>query len=1602
MANIVGLALKVTGDASGLAKSLTPVDRALDKLAAQAEKATNVFTPFAEKTAAAGRAQEEFAKKFSSLADQLRDNVIGPQEYAAAFGRLTDEAKAAAAAFQEGLRITQQNQTAEQARTASLERLNELLKLGAIDARNFGLESAKLSEGSDSTALDRFAEAIAPLRAALEGGTLSAERFAEQSQEIAAVISDSTPAAERQATAILDLRNRFEAGRVSIEQYREEFSRIQSGDIATTFEVQVVGVREGVDASNELRASLAQLTDTQITAALQVAGVEQLDDLRQQFAGIDGAQIDAVLKVLGVETIEAARQQLESLGNTDASATINIANAAEVQDTIRSIESSFGSLEAAQSRLASLPDVDLKATLEVLGVDSIDAARERLIALGALQIEPKLQTIGFESIDSARAALESLGDRSITATLEFLGTDSIEDARDRLGVIDGTTVEAFLRASGFESIDAAQAKLAELQNVDVAATLTVLGVDTIDEARQRLASISTVDIEPVLRLLGVDSIEAARQQLASVDGTEIDAQLRVLGVDGIESAKALIASVEGKSIDVIAKTLGIDSVAGLTQAIDAAESKTVTFDVASNADEEADRIAELVAEQEAYKAAVAEGLRITEQVRTAEEQRATELAKLDELLSQGAISQETFVRASERATGVEKQRADAIASAARIIAANLTPQERYSQQMQELSGHLDAGRLSQDQFNRAAQKAKADLDGIGKEAGKADKNIEQLNKNVNFLKNVEIGRLVFDGVRALGNAFASVQNQIAGLVTSANSSIDQLNDFAQRTGIGVESLQGYSLAAKLAGVDTEQFGTAVQKLAVNIGKATPGDALDKSLRAINLSVGELRSLAPEQQFSAIGNAISTLPTVADRAAAAVEIFGKQGAALAPLFREGADSIEELQARAQRLGLIVDEAQVNNVASMNDAFDLVAATVQGITGQVIGNLAPAVTDVTNQFLRFVEEFAGIDGQGGTGIANAITDTLLRGAEYFAGIFDEYVEYFGGFTGALNTAGEAFNQITGVLEVLSGVFKSIFNTFEIIGNGVAVALGKALEAIGSYVSTDLENFGRDLQLNASSQLQRNLAELESAGQQIIDGTTQAVFGNAAEQQSAATSAATTYLEGLREQIERERSPQFKVETDIEQTRERFDSFFSGIVDQSSAVTDAMRGFEAAAASVVDPLNITADEIARIKVEQEKVNRAIDQELGSRRQIADAAIAQAEADTKRIAELTKATDAQTKLAEDLAVVEREQARVREQLQAAREAASLSLSESDRVASQAQADAAAASLASLDQIQAKLKETQQAGKQGFSEGFSKQFEETAKSIDAARAKAAEFGKVGVNAQLELARAVEVLQQRARAGFLSKAEYDKELARQQGFFDEALKREQENQRLIAQAKQAANVRVEEFLKSKIDDRTKFEIARQEEAAKRRQTALENVAAIEERIAIQEQSVQAARNAGDLKSAKARAGELNTLKQARVAEQRIADGRGDAARNQASGLTRGLNQAQQFQSRIAQTNDNFLRAFSGTYAQASASLNAANAVAAELARQQELSRPVAGSVSTADIRTAEGAALVLGLGAAAQDPALIEAKLQTKQLAGIRTAINNAVTGYVGTVAEIF
>jgi hypothetical protein len=880
-------------------------------------------------------------------------------------------------------------------------------------------------------------------------------------------------------------------------------------------------------------------------------------------------------------------------------------------------------------------------------------------------------------------------------------------------------------------------------------------------------------------------------------------------------------------------------------------------------------------------------------------------ASFDALVTQlqgGEINAKQFAEAYANLGKEIEKETKLLQRASEITRANISPQERYTEAVDELNDQLRAGRISQETYNRALEKAQRDLDKTSDNAKKADTSLESLARNTKILAGIELGRLFVDGVQAIANVFRDVANRVTTLVSSVNSGIDSLNDLSARTGINVEALQGYSLAAKLAGVDTEQFGTAVQRLAVNIGKATPGDALDKALKGINLSLADLRALSPEQQFSEIGQAISQLPTAADRAAAAVAIFGRQGAALAPLFREGAASIEELQARAERLGIIISETQVNNVADMNDAFDLVAATINGIVGQVIGNLAPAVTAVTNEFLRFVEEWSGAQGEGGTGIANAITDVLLQGAQYFAAIFDDFVANFGELGLTFQDAAATFNTVSQVLFGVSEGFRTYFNALQLIVDNLLIGFGKILEGLGSFVDSDLEQYGRNLQEIAGGFAEQNAAQLEQAATNAAEAFNNAFTGGTGNATEAGQGAASQFLAGLRAEIQNARLPEVQVQANLASATAELDQFLSTAEGGASEFLQQSQATLATFSQMAAEGELTADQIEIMNGFMERLNGEITKERQLRQEAADAAQAQADADGKRLDQLLQTNDEAARIEQDLLVVQREQARVSEQLAAAREANNV-----------AEADAAAARQGELDQLQAKLEDQQQALEQGFGQGFQAAFQAVDENINGLIAKSQEFGQAGFDAAFRLQEGIAAAQEQASAGILNKEAFDAEVARQQELFNNEIK----------------NL---EKIKKKKDDDAADEKAKRDKA--------------------QEDALRAQ---GEYQRQQQQAAEAAAKEQQRVQEEIF-----------------------KYQQKVLEEQQ--------------------KAAEAEAKRQEErltkLNTLGSQTITGSDIRTAEGAALVLNLTANAQDPRLIQERLQTKLLERIATGIGQAASNY--------
>ena len=382
-----------------------------------------------------------------------------------------------------------------------------------------------------------------------------------------------------------------------------------------------------------------------------------------------------------------------------------------------------------------------------------------------------------------------------------------------------------------------------------------------------------------------------------------------------------------------------------------------------------------------------------------------------------------------------------------------------------------------------ASDASRAMDRMGKQA-------KQTARDVSTLKNIAIGAVLAKGVSMAANAFMSASRAALSYAASAANAVDQTNDLAQRLGMSVESLQALQMAAKLSGVD-DATG-ALQKLTVAIGNAAESGKTE-AFTKLGLDFQALQAMSPEEQFKAVQQAIAALKTPAEQAAAAVSIFGKAGVELLPLMSQ---NLEEIEQRMRRLGAIVGTDQVEAIGSMNDSLDMVKATFDGIIGTVVGNLAPVVESLAEELLGFVESF-NVANESAGGIAGVLTDAVLDIADYLAGVFDNAIGTFDGFGTTMKEVGAVFEFVGNIFTAIAETLRAAFNMFQVAGNLLAVGLGKFLEGVGSWVSSDLEQFGKDLAANAAGQAKQNAKEGDQALSNAGAAAGRAIFGGNASQ-------------------------------------------------------------------------------------------------------------------------------------------------------------------------------------------------------------------------------------------------------------------------------------------------------------------------------------------------------------------------------------------------------------------------------------------------------------------------------------------------------------------------
>jgi hypothetical protein len=542
-----------------------------------------------------------------------------------------------------------------------------------------------------------------------------------------------------------------------------------------------------------------------------------------------------------------------------------------------------------------------------------------------------------------------------------------------------------------------------------------------------------------------------------------------------------------------------------------------------SAQEYASELQAVVGSAQTAAAAFAEGARITEQVATAEERRTGELERLGQLLAAGAISEETYARAAAVASGAnqeaataETDRAKALARAAQITQANLSPQEKYDAQVQELAGHLAAGRISQDTYNSALNKAATEwakatmaADKFGTTVDDAgDGGTMKFNELTGVLSALPgpignvAGRLsglasageglskVFGGGSGLSGGLANIGGSVAGLVnpftvglaavaafgagaTAAarglldlEDRVEGLGNLADQLGVSFEFIQVLEEAANRSGVSIETLASSMTRLQKTLaGADEESKTAQKALDRLGVSVEELNGLSQQDQIRLIGDRLKAIESPAQRTAAAVALFGKSGAALLPIFKNLGPAADDLE----RFGKVLNDIDRGRIDGFGDGVDALSVAARGLSTDLIlpfTGLGEGIAQGSAEFLGGINAIVGPIGDvlqpvlSSLGTAFELVGVVIGGVGRVIG---EIISPVGDLAQAFGLVGESFN--TAFVDVVRYLVDGAVAATEFVVSfsplgavaGNLGALGETVSRVANIIGEALSQIG-----------------------------------------------------------------------------------------------------------------------------------------------------------------------------------------------------------------------------------------------------------------------------------------------------------------------------------------------------------------------------------------------------------------------------------------------------------------------------------------------------------------------------------------------------------------
>ena len=203
-----------------------------------------------------------------------------------------------------------------------------------------------------------------------------------------------------------------------------------------------------------------------------------------------------------------------------------------------------------------------------------------------------------------------------------------------------------------------------------------------------------------------------------------------------------------------------------------------------------------------------------------------------------------------------------------------------------------------------------------------------------------------------------------GALTSAIKTqlkhIDLLAKTASKLGTTTAALEGLQVAGQFTGVAVKTMNMGLQRMVRRVAEAGVGLGEARgALKELGLDAKRLSAMPLEQQFGAIGDALNSVESQADRVRLTFKLFDSEGVDLIRTLSMGSATLGQMSSKVVELGLGISDVDASRVEALNDSFTHTGMVLKGLVRSVLISLLPSLMAISAGIRSLVSETGMVD-------------------------------------------------------------------------------------------------------------------------------------------------------------------------------------------------------------------------------------------------------------------------------------------------------------------------------------------------------------------------------------------------------------------------------------------------------------------------------------------------------------------------------------------------------------------------------------------------------------------------------------------------------------------